>query len=132
VSVAASVKDIVEKIGQRLDSLSEEMKVLRVDMEKLAEESANRLKKVLDQSDTLIQLLQQEVSTFEEQRHLLESQITAELDRVKRITQLSDLEDAVHTVSDIIDEFVNKIDLDKVLEAVQQLEAKQSNDSEGG
>jgi hypothetical protein len=108
------------------------MKALRADMEKLAEESVNRLKKVLDQSETLIQLLQQEVSTFEEQRHLLESQITAELDRVKRITQLSDLEDAVHTVSEIIDEFVNKIDLDKVLEAVQQLEAQQRSSSEGG
>ena len=132
MSVTSSVKNIVEKIGKRLDSLSKEMKALRADMEKLAEESTNRLKKVLDQSETLIQLLQQEVSTFEEQRHLLESQITAELDRVKRITQLSDLEDAVHTVSDIIDEFVNKIDLDKVLEAVQQLEAKHSNDSEGG
>jgi chromosome segregation ATPase len=132
VSVNASVKDIIEKIGQRLDSLSEEMKALRADMEKLAEESVNRLKKVLDQSETLIQLLQQEVSTFEEQRHLLESQITAELDRVKRITQLSDLEDAVHTVSEIIDEFVNKIDLDKVLEAVQQLEAQQRSSSEGG
>ncbi len=130
MSVATSVKNIVEKIGQRLDSLSEEMKALRVAMEKLAEESANRLKKVLEQSETLIQLLQQEVSTFEEQRHLLESQITAELDRVKRITQLSDLEDAVHTISDIVDEVVNKIDLDKVLEAVQQLEAKQGNDSE--
>ncbi|MFX1474463.1 MAG: hypothetical protein ACFFCO_03150 [Promethearchaeota archaeon] len=131
MSVNASVKDIIEKIGQRLDSLSEEMKALRVDMEKLAEESVNRLKKVLDQSETLIQLLQQEVSTFEEQRHLLESQIIAELDRVKRITQLSDLEDAVHTVSEIIDEFVNNIDLDKVLEAVQQLQAQQSSDSEG-
>jgi hypothetical protein len=130
VSVAASVKNIVEKIGQRLDSLSEEMKELRTAMEKLAVESENRMKKVLEQAETLIQLLQQEVSTFEEQRHLLESQIIAELDRVKRITQLSDLEDAVHTVSDIVDEVVNKIDLDKVLEAVQQLEAKQASDSE--
>ncbi len=132
MSVAASVKEIVEKIGHRLDSLSEEMKELRVAVEKLAEESEKRMKKVLEQANTLIQLLQQEVSTFEEQRHLLESQITAELDRVKRITQLSDLEDAVHTVSEIVDEFVNNIDLDKVLEAVQQLEAKHGTDSEGG
>ena len=130
MSVAASVKNIVEKIGQRLDSLSEEMKELRVAVEKLAEESTNRMKKVLEQAETLIQLLQQEVSTFDEQRHLLESQIIAELDRVKRITQLSDLEDAVHTVSDVIDEVVNKIDLDKVLEAVQQLEGKQGSESE--
>jgi chromosome segregation ATPase len=125
MSQAASIKAVIAKVDQNIEELSKQIRETRGAVERLAGEIKTRLDGTLGQVGALTREIRQEVATFDEQRRLVESQLTAEVDAAKRLSALKDLEDAVHVVVETLEELTSKVEVSHLLEAVQKLEAEQ-------
>jgi len=131
MSQAANIKAVVAKVEQSIEELSKQIRETRTAVERLVEEVRTRLDGTLGQVGTLTKEIHQEVATFDEQRRLVESQLTAEVDAAKRLSALKDLEDAVHVVLETLEELTSKVEIPHLLEAVQKLEAEQKAGTRG-
>jgi len=130
MSQAANIKAVVAKVEQSIEELSKQIRETRGAVERLAEEIRTRLDGTLGQVGVLTKEIHQEIATFDEQRRLVESQLTAEVDAAKRLSALKDLEDAVHVVVETLEELTSKVEISHLLEAVQKLEAQQKAGTE--
>jgi chromosome segregation ATPase len=125
MSQASNIKAVVTKVEQSIEELSKQIRETRGAVERLAEEIKTRLDGTLGQVGALTKEIHQEIATFDEQRRLVESQLTAEVDAAKRLSALKDLEDAVRVVVETLEELTSKVEISHLLEAVQKLEAQQ-------
>jgi len=125
MSQASNIKAVVAKVEQSIEELSKQIRETRGAVERLAEEIRTRLDGTLGQVGALTKEIHQEIATFDEQRRLVESQLTSEVDAAKRLSALKDLEDAVHVVFETLEELTSKVEISHLLEAVQKLEAQQ-------
>jgi chromosome segregation ATPase len=132
MSQASNIKAEVAKVEQSIEELSRQIRETRGAVERLAEEIRTRLDGTLGQVGALTKEIHQEIATFDEQRRLVESQLTAEVDRAKRLSALKDLEDAVEVVVETLEELTSKVEVSHLVEAVQKLEAQQKSGSGGG
>lgn len=129
---ASSVKEAIEKVEKSISELSEQLQTTRKVIEQLAEDLNKQMDKTVKQANSVAQEIHRDITTFQEQRQLVESQFTAEVDRAKELSGIKDLEDALRVVIETIDELNNQVKIETVLEAVKQLEAKQKGSSKGG
>lgn len=118
----SSIKDVVAKIEKSIQNLADQIAENRKIVEGLASNLTKMLDASLEKTYTVVKSVEREVDTFEEQCRLLESQMIAEVERAKQLSGLKDLEDAISVITEIVEELSNKIDLDKLLVAVQRLE----------
>lgn len=119
---AATVKEAIVKVEKSIDNLAEQLTATRSAMEQLSQDLAEQMEKTVKQANSAAQEIHRDVTTFREQRQLVETQLIAEVDRAKELSNLKDIEEAIRVVIEIVDELTNKINLDEVLEAVKQLE----------
>jgi methyl-accepting chemotaxis protein len=122
---AATVKEAIEKVEKGIDELAEQLTATRTAMEQLSQDLAEQMEKTVKQANSAAQEIHRDVTTFREQRQLVETQLIAEVDRAKELSNLKDIEEAIRVVIEIVDELTNRINLDEVLEAVKQLETSQ-------
>ncbi|MFX1245582.1 MAG: hypothetical protein ACFE8F_11515 [Promethearchaeota archaeon] len=123
MSNAAAVREVISKIEQSIDALSEQVKATRTAMEEMSQNLQAQLEQTIKQADTTAQEIHRDIETFREQRQLVETQLIAEVDRAKELSNLKDIEDAIRVIIEIVDELTNKINLDDVVEAVKRFEA---------
>jgi len=126
---AAAVKDAIKKVEQSIDALSEELKATRKAMEQLSQDLQTQMDHAMKQADASAQEIHRDIETFREQRQLVETQLIAEVDRAKELSNLKDIEDAVRVIIEVVDELTNKINLDDVVDAVKQFEASKKGGS---
>jgi ABC-type transporter Mla subunit MlaD len=122
---AAKVKDAIAKVEKGIDALGEQLTATRTAMEQLSQDLAEQMEKTVKQANSAAKEIHRDVTTFREQRQLVETQLIAEVDRAKELSNLKDIEEAIRVVIEIVDELTNRINLDEVLEAVKQLETSQ-------
>jgi predicted ribonuclease toxin of YeeF-YezG toxin-antitoxin module len=120
---AAAVKEAINKVEQSIDALSEEMKATRKAMEELSQNIQAQMDHTVKQANASAQEIHRDIETFREQRQLVETQLIAEVDRAKELSNLKDIEDAVRVIIEVVDELTNRINLDDVVDAVKKLEA---------
>lgn len=125
MSEAAIVKEAIEKVEKGIDELAEQLKATRAAMEQLSQDLSMQMEKTIKQATTAAQEIHRDITTFREQRQLVETQLVAEVDRAKELSNLKDIEEAIRVVIEIVDELTNKINLDEVLDAVKKFEASQ-------
>ncbi|MFW9830338.1 MAG: hypothetical protein ACFFD8_00970 [Candidatus Thorarchaeota archaeon] len=126
---AAAVKEAITKVEKGIDELAEQLKATHSAMEQLSQDLAQQMDSTVQQANTAAQEIHRDVTTFREQRQLVETQLIAEVDRAKELSNLKDIEKAIQVVIEIVDELTNRINLDEVLEAVKALEASKKADS---
>ncbi|MFX1563033.1 MAG: hypothetical protein ACFFDP_06970 [Promethearchaeota archaeon] len=119
---ASSIKDVVVKIEKSIQRLTEQIAENRKVVEGLASNLIKMLDASLEKSYAVVKNVEREVDTFEEQCRLVESQMVEEVERAKQLSGLKDLEDAINVITEIVEELSGKIDLDKLLVAVQRFE----------
>jgi flagellar hook-associated protein FlgK len=122
---AATVKEAIAKVEKGIEDLAEQFKATRTAMEQLSQDLEEQMEKTVKQANSAAQEIHRDVMTFREQRQLVETQLIAEVDRAKELSNLKDIEEAIRVVIEIVDELTNKINLDEVLEVVKQLETSQ-------
>lgn len=122
---SAKVKDAIAKVEKGIDDLGEQLTATRTAMEQLSQDLAEQMEKTVKQANSAAKEIHRDVTTFREQRQLVETQLIAEVDRAKELSNLKDIEEAIRVVIEIVDELTNRINLDEVLEAVKQLETSQ-------
>jgi protein subunit release factor B len=122
---AAKVKEAIAKIEKGIDDLGEQLTATRTAMEQLSQDLVEQMEKTVKQANSAAHEIHRDVTTFREQRQLVETQLIAEVDRAKELSNLKDIEEAIRVVIEIVDELTNRINLDEVLEAVKQLETSQ-------
>ena len=120
---AATVKDAIEKIEKGLDELGEQLKATQSAMEQLGQDLSTQMDQTAKQANTAAQEIHRDVSTFREQRQLVETQLLAEVDRAKELSNLKDIEEAIRVIIEIVDELTNRINLDEVLQSVKEFES---------
>lgn len=123
MSDAAAVKEAIAKVEKGIDELAEQLKATQSAMEQLAQDLVQQMEKTINQANSAAKEIHRDVTTFREQRQLVETQLLQEVDRAKELSNLKDIEEAIRVVIEIVDELTNRINLDDVLEAVKQLEA---------
>ena len=123
MSDAAAVKEAISKVEQSIDALSEQVEATRTAMEKLSQNLQTQMEQTVKQANSTAQEIHRDIETFREQRQLVETQLIAEVDRAKELSNLKDIEDAIRVIIEIVDELTNKIDLDDVVNAVKKFEA---------
>jgi len=121
----SSVKDVIAKVEQGIENLARQLSETRKAVEQLASSLTERMDKTVSRAESLVVQIRRELDTFGEQRRLVESMLTTEVERAKKLSKLKDLEDAVQAVIEAVEEMRSKVDLNKVLQAVQELEARQ-------
>jgi ABC-type transporter Mla subunit MlaD len=126
---AAKVKEAIAKVEKGIDDLGEQLTATRTAMEQLSQDLEEQMEKTVKQANSAAQEIHRDVMTFREQRQLVETQLIAEVDRAKELSNLKDIEEAIRVVIEIVDELTNRINLDEVLEAVKQLETSQKGGS---
>ncbi|MDO8056874.1 MAG: hypothetical protein Q6361_08440 [Candidatus Hermodarchaeota archaeon] len=126
---STTVKDAINKVEQSIDALSEEMKATRKAMEQLSQDLQSHMDQAVQQAEASAQDIRRDIETFREQRQLVETQLIAEVDRAKELSNLKDIEDAVRVIIEVVDELTNKINLDDVVDAVKQFEASKKGGS---
>ncbi len=122
---STTVKEAIAKVEKGIEDLAEQLKTTRTAMEQLSQDLEEQMEKTVKQANSAAQEIHRDVTTFREQRQLVETQLIAEVDRAKELSNLKDIEEAIRVVIEIVDELTNKINLDEVLEAVKQLETSQ-------
>ncbi|MFW9985033.1 MAG: hypothetical protein ACFFDJ_00525 [Candidatus Odinarchaeota archaeon] len=122
MSDAATVKEAIEKVEKGIDNLAEQLNSTRSAMEQLSQDLSQQMEKTIKEANTAAQEIHRDITTFREQRQLVETQLIAEVDRAKELSNLKDIEEAIRVVIEIVDELTNRINLDKVIEAVKALE----------
>ncbi|MHA2405551.1 MAG: hypothetical protein ACXADB_00885 [Candidatus Hermodarchaeia archaeon] len=123
MSDAASVKEAIEKIEKGLDDLSEQLKATQSAMEQLGQDLSAQMDQTAKQANSAAQEIRRDVTTFREQRQLVETQLIAEVDRAKELSNLKDIEEAIRVIIEIVDELTNRINLDDVLKTVKNFES---------
>ena len=126
---ATTVKEAIKKVEQSIDTLSEELKATRKAMEQLSQDLQSQMDHAVKQANASAHEIHRDIETFREQRQLVETQLIAEVDRAKELSNLKDIEDAVRVIIEVVDELTNKINLDDVVDAVNQLEASKKGGS---
>ena len=119
---AATVKDAITKIEKGLDELGEQLKATQSAMEQLGQDLSAQMDQTAKQANLAAQEIHRDVTTFREQRQLVETQLLAEVDRAKELSNLKDIEDAIRVIIEIVDELTNRINLDEVLKTVKEFE----------
>ena len=122
MSDTATVKEAIEKIEKGLDELGEQLKATQSAMEQLGQDLSAQMDQTAKQANLAAQEIHRDVTTFREQRQLVETQLLAEVDRAKELSNLKDIEDAIRVIIEIVDELTNKINLDEVLQTVKDFE----------
>ncbi|MFX1301162.1 MAG: hypothetical protein ACFFAL_07935 [Promethearchaeota archaeon] len=122
---ATTVKEAIAKVEKGIEDLAEQLTATRTAMEQLSQDLEEQMEKTVKQANSAAQEIHRDVTTFREQRQLVETQLIAEVDRAKELSNLKDIEEAIRVVIEIVDELTNKINLDEVFEAVKQLETSQ-------
>jgi hypothetical protein len=92
-------------------------------MEQLGQDLSAQMDQTAKQANLAAQEIHRDVTTFREQRQLVETQLIAEVDRAKELSNLKDIEEAIRVVIEIVDELTNRINLDEVLNTVKDLES---------
>ncbi|MFX1564623.1 MAG: hypothetical protein ACFFCH_01390 [Promethearchaeota archaeon] len=123
MSDSAMVKDAIANIEKGLESLEEQLKATQSAMEQLGQDLSVQMEQTAKQANAAAQEIHRDVSTFREQRQLVETQLIAEVDRAKELSNLKDIEEAVRVIIEIVDELTNRIDLDEVLKSVKDFES---------
>jgi archaellum component FlaC len=123
MSDAASVKEAIEKIEKGLDELGEQLKATQSAMEQLGQDLSTQMDQTAKQANSAAQEIHRDVTTFREQRQLVETQLIAEVDRAKELSNLKDIEEAIRVIIEIVDELTNRINLDEVLKTVKDFES---------
>ncbi len=123
MSDAAQVKEAIEKIEKGLDDLSEQLKATQSAMEQLGQDLSAQMDQTAKQANSAAQEIRRDVTTFREQRQLVETQLIAEVDRAKELSNLKDIEEAIRVIIEIVDELTNRINLDDVLKTVKNFES---------
>ena len=123
MSDAASVKEAIEKIEKGLDELSEQLKATQSAMEQLGQDLSAQMDQTAKQANFAAQEIHRDVNTFREQRQLVETQLIAEVDRAKELSNLKDIEEAIRVIIEIVNELTNRINLDDVLKTVKDFES---------
>ncbi len=120
---AATVKEAIKKIEKGLDELGEQLKGTQTAMMQLGQDLSTQMEETAKQANLAAQEIHRDVSTFREQRQLVETQLLAEVDRAKELSNLKDIEEAIRVIIEIVDELTNRINLDEVLQTVKELES---------
>jgi hypothetical protein len=123
MSDAAIVKEAIAKIEKGLDELGEQLKATQLAMEQLGQDLSSQMDQTAKQANLAAQEIHRDVTTFREQRQLVETQLIAEVDRAKELSNLKDIEDAIRVIIEIVDELTNRINLDQVLQTVKEFES---------
>jgi glutaredoxin 2 len=126
---SAAVKDAINKVEQSIDSLTEELRATRKAMEQLSQDLQAQMDQTVKQANASAQEIHRDIETFREQRQLVETQLIAEVDRAKELSNLKDIEDAVRVIIEVVDELTNRFNLDDVVDAVKQFEASMKGES---
>ncbi len=119
---AETVKGAIEKIEKGLDELGEQLKATQSAMDQLGQDLSAQMDQTAKSANTAAQEIHRDVSTFREQRQLVETQLLAEVDRAKELSNLKDIEEAIRVIIEIVDELTNRINLDEVLQTVKDFE----------
>ncbi len=122
---AETVKKGIEKVEKGIEKLAEQLNATRTSMEQLSQDLAKQMERTVKQADSASQEIHRDVTTFREQRQLVETQLIAEVERAKELSNLKDIEEAIRVVIEIVDELTNRINLDEVLQAVKDFETSQ-------
>jgi hypothetical protein len=123
MSDAVMVKDAIAKIEKGLEELGEQIKATQSAMEQLGQDLSAQMEQTAKQANAAAQEIHRDVSTFREQRQLVETQLIAEVDRAKELSNLKDIEEAIRVIIEIVDELTNRIDLDEVLKTVKEFDS---------
>jgi chromosome segregation ATPase len=118
----SSIVDVVAKVEKSIKDLTEQIAENRKVVEGMVGNLTKLLDASLEKTTGVVKNIEREIDTFEEQRRLLESQLEGEVERAKQLSGLKDLEDAIKVITQIVEELSSKIDLDKLVVAVQRLE----------
>ena len=121
------VKKAVEKVETTIKELVEQMKATRVAVEQLTEGLQSQLEQVVKQAGSVAQEINRDITTFQEQRQLVESQLTSEVERAKQLSDLKDIEESIQVIREVIDELSKKVDLRGLSEAVTKFESEQKS-----
>jgi hypothetical protein len=119
----ATVKEAIEKVEKGLDELGEQLKATQSSIEQLGQNLSAQMEQTAKQANLAAEEIHRDVTTFREQRKLVETQLLAEVDRAKELSNLKDIEEAIRVIIEIVDELTNRINLDEVLESVKEFEA---------
>jgi predicted ribonuclease toxin of YeeF-YezG toxin-antitoxin module len=122
MSDAAAVKEAIAKVEKGIDNLTEQLNATRSAMEQLSQDLSQQMEKTIKEANKAAQEIHRDITTFREQRQLVETQLIAEVDRAKELSNLKDIEEAIRIVIEVVDELTNRINLDEVLEAVKVFE----------
>lgn len=128
MSTGVHVKEAIEKIEKGLDELAEQLKSTQSAMEQLGQDLSAQMDQTAKQANQAAQEIHRDVTTFREQRQLVETQLLAEVDRAKELSNLKDIEEAIRVIIEIVDELTNRINLDEILQTVKNFE----NSKKGG
>jgi hypothetical protein len=119
----ATVKEAIAKVEKGLDELGEQLKATQSSIEQLGQNLSAQMEQTAKQANLAAKEIHRDVTTFREQRKLVETQLLAEVDRAKELSNLKDIEEAIRVIIEIVDELTNRINLDEVLESVKEFEA---------
>jgi hypothetical protein len=119
----ATVKEAIAKVEKGLDELGEQLKATQSSIEQLGQNLSAQMEQTAKQANLAAEEIHRDVTTFREQRKLVETQLLAEVDRAKELSNLKDIEEAIRVIIEIVDELTNRINLDEVLESVKEFEA---------
>jgi hypothetical protein len=118
----AAVKEAIAKVEKGLDELGEQLKATQAAMEQLGQDLSKQMEQTAKQANQAAQEIHRDVTTFREQRQLVETQLLAEVDRAKELSNLKDIEEAIRVIIEIVDELTNRINLDEVFQSVKEFE----------
>lgn len=117
-----TVKEAIVKIEKGLDELGEQLKATQSAMDQLSQDLSAQMEQTAKQANQAAQEIHRDVTTFREQRQLVETQLLAEVERAKELSNLKDIEEAIRVIIEIVDELTNRINLDDVLKSVKDFE----------
>jgi len=118
-----TVKEAIAKVEKGLDELGEQLKATQSSIEQLGQNLSAQMEQTAKQANMAAEEIHRDVTTFREQRQLVETQLLAEVERAKELSNLKDIEEAIRVIIEIVDELTNRINLDEVLQAVKEFEA---------
>ncbi|MFX1318456.1 MAG: hypothetical protein ACFE9D_06510 [Promethearchaeota archaeon] len=119
----STVKDAIAKVEKGLDELGEQLKATQSSIEQLGQNLSAQMEQTAKQANIAAEEIHRDVTTFREQRQLVETQLLAEVERAKELSNLKDIEEAIRVIIEIVDELTNRINLDEVLQSVKEFEA---------
>ena len=123
MTYTATVIEAISQVEKGLDELGEQLKATQSSIEQLGQNLSAQMEQTAKQANMAAEEIHRDVTTFREQRQLVETQLLAEVERAKELSNLKDIEEAIRVIIEIVDELTNRINLDEVLQAVKEFEA---------